>query len=388
MLVNRKGGQSRCSPACCGRREAAAGGAKRKKDQKGEKRREHAAPAADRIPLPPLPSLQHLQQRSAQRESQKKTKINAENPPSICLYTILNSSGVCAAAFSETGENLAVGFRGSEVHVHALNQRVGFKQLEQEHDEIPEELLYDESTKTDLLQLSGHVGPVHSVNFSVDKRLLLSGSADETVRLWNLDMRRTLVVYRVDSPVWDAQFCSRGLYFAVATASKLVSLYSTERIHPLRLFRDAAEDVTCVDFHPNCNYVVGGSDDQNVRVWDVLNGECVMTLSGHRGIVHSVKVAPDGRTVKMIAMQDCGSMPCRVPIVYSPDSSVVAVGTPEHAVTFFSIDTATVAFNYAHETRANPEGFPLLSYSTKKTNLLDLHFARKNVIIGVGVYDQ
>ncbi|KAI6178690.1 Transcription initiation factor TFIID subunit 5 [Aphelenchoides besseyi] len=377
----------------------ALGGVKRKKDQKGDKKRENATPAVDRIPLPPLT----LQQ----------AKINAENPPSICLYTILNSSGVCTAAFSDSGENLAVGYRGSEVHVHALNQRVGFRKLksaeelealEQDYEDINEEHVYDDNTKTDLLQLSGHVGPVHSVGFSVDKRLLLSGSADETVRLWNLDLRRTLVVYRADAPVWDAQFCDRGLYFAASTA-RTVALYTTERVYPLRLFSGSTLDVTCVTFHPNCNYVIGGSDDHRIRIWDVLTGECVITLDGHRGVVHSVKVSPDGRTVvsasddgtlsvwdltqqKRMTVQDCGSMPFRVPIVFSRDSSVVAVGTPEHAVTFFSMDTATVAYNYSHETRNNLEGFPLLSYPTKKTNLLDLHFVRKNVVIGAGVYDQ
>ncbi|KAI6203437.1 TFIID-NTD2 domain-containing protein [Aphelenchoides besseyi] len=318
----------------------ALGGVKRKKDQKGDKKRENAAPPIDRIPLPPLTLQQLTHQRNLQREMQKKAKLTAENPPSICLYTILNSSGVCTAAFSESGENLAVGYRGSEVHVHALNQRVGFRKLksaeelealEQDYEDINEEHVYDDTTKSDLLQLSGHVGPVHSVGFSVDKRLLLSGSADETV--------------------------------------------------------------------------VGGSDDHRIRIWDVLTGECVITLDGHRGVVHSVKVSPDGRTIvsasddgtlsvwdlaqqKRMTVQECGSMPFRVPIVFSRDSSVVAVGTPEHAVTFFSMDTATVAYNYSHETRSNLEGFPLLSYPTKKTNLLDLHFARKNVVIGAGVYDQ
>jgi transcription initiation factor TFIID subunit 5 len=120
--------------------------------------------------------------------------------------------------------------------------------------------------------------------------LLLSGSRDETVRLWNLDLRRNIVIYRADAPVWDAQFGERGLYFASATASKCVSLYSTERIHPLRVFTDAKQDVTCLDFHPNCNFIAGGSDDNNIYMWDVLTGSCVKTYSGHKSLVHSIKV--------------------------------------------------------------------------------------------------
>lgn len=131
---------------------------------------------------------------------------------------------------------------------------------------------------------------MHSVCFSCDKRLLLSGSRDETVRLWNLDLRRNIVIYRMDAPVWDAQFCNRGLYFASATASKCVSLYSTERIHPIRIFTDAKDDVTCLDFHPNSNFVAGGSDDGNIYMWDMLTGNAVQVFSGHKSFVHSVKV--------------------------------------------------------------------------------------------------
>jgi transcription initiation factor TFIID subunit 5 len=134
------------------------------------------------------------------------------------------------------------------------------------------------------------LGPVHSVCFSCDRRLILSGSRDETIRLWNVDLRRNIVVYRADAPVWDVQFCNRGFYFASATASKCVYLYSTERIHPLRIFSDATDDVTCLNFHPNCNYVVGGSDDHKIRMWDALTGNCVQTYIGHRDYVHSVKV--------------------------------------------------------------------------------------------------
>jgi hypothetical protein len=46
-----------------------------------------------------------------------------------------------------------------------------------------------------------------------------------------------------------------------------------------------------------------------------------------------------------MAVQECDSMPFKVPIVFSPDSSVIAVGTPEHAVTFFNVDSVVSNFN-------------------------------------------
>lgn len=85
-----------------------------------------------------------------------------------------------------------------------------------------------------LSYFQGHSGPIYSLSFSCEKRLLLSGSRDSTIRLWNLEMSRNLVVYRSMAPVWQVQFCSRGYYFAASTADQTVSLWTTDRLKPLR----------------------------------------------------------------------------------------------------------------------------------------------------------
>ena len=35
-------------------------------------------------------------------------------------------------------------------------------------------------------------------------------------------------------------------------------------------------------FHPNGNYLATGSCDRSVRMWDVLNGNCVRIFTGHK----------------------------------------------------------------------------------------------------------
>lgn len=38
----------------------------------------------------------------------------------------------------------------------------------------------------------------------------------------------------------------------------------------------------CVKFHPNSNYIATGSNDRFIRLWDILNGNCVRLFSGHK----------------------------------------------------------------------------------------------------------
>jgi WD40 repeat protein len=68
-------------------------------------------------------------------------------------------------------------------------------------------------------------------------------------------------------------YSSRGYYFASGGVGDTAALWTTDRMHPLRLFTDHFGDVHTVDIHPNGNYVVTGSSDRCVRVYDVLNGQ-------------------------------------------------------------------------------------------------------------------
>ncbi len=50
-----------------------------------------------------------------------------------------------------------------------------------------------------------------------------------------------------------------------------------------------------VNFFPDNRRIVTGGNDHVVRVWDVVTGEQLMTLSGHSDIIWSVAVSPDGQ---------------------------------------------------------------------------------------------
>ena len=50
-----------------------------------------------------------------------------------------------------------------------------------------------------------------------------------------------------------------------------------------------------MQWHVNCNYIATGSSDKTVRLWDVQTGECIRMFIGHRSMVLSLAMSPDGR---------------------------------------------------------------------------------------------
>lgn len=67
-----------------------------------------------------------------------------------------------------------------------------------------------------------------------DDRLVVTCSADETIRLWDTAVSQCVGKYTCVSPSWDVSFSPLGYYFASANQDKSSTLYSTDRVAPIR----------------------------------------------------------------------------------------------------------------------------------------------------------
>ena len=52
-----------------------------------------------------------------------------------------------------------------------------------------------------------------------------------------------------------------------------------------------------VDYSSDGRFVVSGSGDKTVRIWDVDTGECVKILKGHTSEVNGVSFSPNNKYV-------------------------------------------------------------------------------------------
>jgi WD40 repeat protein len=57
------------------------------------------------------------------------------------------------------------------------------------------------------------------------------------------------------------------------------------------------KDVTSVTFSPDREYVLTGSQDDTVKLWDVAKGSEVRTFTASGNVVWAVAISPDGRQV-------------------------------------------------------------------------------------------
>jgi WD40 repeat protein len=158
--------------------------------------------------------------------------------------------------------------------------------------------------------LTGHTGAVMSVAFALDGRTLATGSADNTVILWDLTdpgrprkLGASLTGHT--GAVTSVAFAPDGRTLATGSADNTVILWDlTDPSRPHRLGSPLighTGSVTSMALTPDGQTLITGSADSTVILWDLtvraLPQRLGPPLSGHTSAVNAVALAPDGHTL-------------------------------------------------------------------------------------------
>ncbi|CAG9772384.1 unnamed protein product [Ceutorhynchus assimilis] len=167
--------------------------------------------------------------------------------------------------------------------------------------------------------MPGHAEAVISVSFSPDGKHLASGSGDTTVRFWDIDTQ---------SPLYTCQG-HKNWVLCIAWApdsSKLVSgckngniiIWDPETGKQLgKTLSGHKQWITSLSWepyhqNPDCRLFASASKDTDIKIWDSVLCQCVLTIAGHMKSVTMIKWGGQGliysasqdRTVKVWRASD------------------------------------------------------------------------------------
>jgi WD40 repeat protein len=193
---------------------------------------------------------------------------------------------------------------------------------------------------------SGHCNEVTAVRFSTDDELLVTGSVDSTIQIWNrstgekirtitqatgvtyLDLSTDgrfiatggydgkLRIWRVadgallqeckadEGTVWAVAFSTNDKLAASAGNDKTIKLWETETGKLLRTLKGHDLNAWAVKFSPDDQVLASGSFDRSVKTWNVSDGSIIWNNTSHQQAVVDLAFSHDGNMLATTS-DDC-----------------------------------------------------------------------------------
>ncbi len=156
-------------------------------------------------------------------------------------------------------------------------------------------ILTNVSTGEDICILAGgHTDAINSVAFSPDGTRLVSGSSDNTVKLWDVSTETSIAAFEHSDSVFSVAFSPDGMTLASASQDNTVILWDISTETNVAIL-EHGDWVHAVAFSPDGKPLASGADYGTVKLWEMPTGKNIATLmTGHRAWVSVLAFSPDG----------------------------------------------------------------------------------------------
>jgi WD40 repeat protein len=143
--------------------------------------------------------------------------------------------------------------------------------------------------------LKGHTDHVNAVCYNASFNMLASAGSDKAVRIWRQTGCDLLEGH--DAGVSALEWVPRSDSLVVSGAADgIVRIWNAAKCECIRAIDHRQEGLISIGISPKGDYVVSGSQDQNVAVSRIADGEVVVTFTGNSE-VFDVAWDPTGRFV-------------------------------------------------------------------------------------------
>lgn len=245
--------------------------------------------------------------------------------------------------------------------------------------------------------LTGHLSSINSLAFSPNGETLASGSADRTVKLWNLDEAVQPVSLAGHSSLIDTVvFSPDGRTLASGSWDHSIKVWNLgtglKKAPFVSLSHNLCQHsgwITCIAISPDGHTLVSGSADQTIKIWNLETGNLCGTLAGHSGTVCSLIMSQDGeilasgsadKTIKIwhlgsrnIQLTLKGHLDAVNSLTFSPSGQILISASADKTIKLWNLNKGTLLHTLNGHSEAinsvaiNVQGNTLISGSADKT---------------------
>jgi len=167
--------------------------------------------------------------------------------------------------------------------------------------------LWDIASGKTIRVFKGHKRSINCVAFSPDGKTAISGSDDSTLRLWNVNGKTIRVFKGHDYSVLSVAFSPDGKRVISGSNDETIRVWDANSGKNLVVFRGLCNLKTSMGSGPSCCFrtvsfspdgktALSGSNDDTLRLLNIANGKTIRVFKGHKGSINCVAFSPDGKT--------------------------------------------------------------------------------------------
>lgn len=200
---------------------------------------------------------------------------------------------------------------------------------------------------------------VVSLAISSQQQILVTGSRDTTLKLWNLSNSTRRLTFDKWNAGWvnAVAISPNQQVLAAGTEAGNVYVVDLNTLQEKRAFKDTGLPVEAVAFTPN-GQILAASQGRQINLWDWQTGQLKATLVGHSGEVHAIAISPDGKilasgsadrsikfwnlaTGKLLGTlhESNGEI---LSLTFSPDGKILASGSGEGNIILWQVAPRTL----------------------------------------------
>lgn len=206
-----------------------------------------------------------------------------------------HSGSIYSLFMSSDGQTLISGSRDTTIkvwHLHTINTY---------NSNSTNRLIGDGLINT----LIGHSDSVNTVAITPNGQIIISGSEDNTIKVWELktgDCLATLVGH--EAGVKAVAISPDGQLLVSGSADNTIKLWQLPSVEnepicpdPIYTLTGHSDDVKCLAISHDGQILASGSMDKTIKLWNLETGELKTTLIEHWREVNHLVISPDGRNV-------------------------------------------------------------------------------------------
>jgi WD40 repeat protein len=158
--------------------------------------------------------------------------------------------------------------------------------------------IWNISTGQEVHTLKGHSNYVNALVISSDGQTLVSGSADKTIKVWNISTGKEIRTLKGHSNYVNALVISPdGQTLASGSADQTIKIWNISTGKENRTIKGNFSYVNALAISPDGQTLVSGSADKTIKIWNISTGQEIRTLQGHSSYINALAISPDGQTL-------------------------------------------------------------------------------------------